>query len=656
MWKGCNNLKNFGFLKVAAASPRLKVGNPEYNRTEIVSLIKAAEENHAGLIAFPELCLTGYTCGDLFHQRRLLEGSLESLHRLLEETRDTKVIAVIGIPLLMKDSLYNCAIAVQSGSILGVVPKMSVPNYKEFYEKRWFTSGSAIAGQLEQLELLGQTVPFGRLIFDAPELHLRFGIEICEDLWTPIPPSSFMVLKGANVIVNPSASNELVTKSSYRRELIAQQSARGICAYLYASAGVHESTTDVVFSGDSSIYENGTCLSKSERFLRENSIIYSIIDLEKLESERQLNKSFSDSIIESFPTPHYLTVPLKSCCNPFIPGKDSFDRRMDRNPFVPSNPVTMNEHCEDIFQIQVAGLAKRFEHTGIKKAVIGISGGLDSTLAFLVLTKTFCLLGIPTENIHGITMPGFGTTGKTYENAMALMNAYGVTVAEIDIKPACLQHFSDIGHDACVHDLTYENTQARERTQVLMDYAAKIGGLVVGTGDLSELALGWCTYNGDHMSMYGVNCSVPKTLVQHLIRWFGTIAEGQAVSDTLAAILQTPISPELLPPDSNGEIKQITEDVIGPYELHDFFLFHFLRFGSNPSKILFLASIAFEGQYETDEIKKWLREFLRRFFSQQFKRSCLPDGPKVGSVSLSPRGDWRMPSDADASLWLSELE
>lgn len=465
-----------------------------------------------------------------------------------------------------------------------------------------------------------------------------------------------MVLKGANIIANLSASNELVAKSDYRKQLVSQQSARGVCAYLYSSSGVYESTTDLVFSGDSFICENGMILNSNTKFSRINQITYSDIDIDRLNSERQLDKSFSDSIDFSNTSVNHQYIPLKFPDEFYEIAKDNFDRKIDCSPFVPNNPLSKNERCEEIFSIQVAGLAKRMEHTNSKHAVIGVSGGLDSTLALLVIKEVFELLHIPSQNIIAITMPGFGTTDKTYDNAVKLMKTLNVTMKEVNIKDACLLHFKDLEHDANVHDLTYENTQARERTQILMDYAGKIGGFVIGTGDLSELALGWCTYNGDHMSMYGVNTSVPKTLVQHLIRWYMDTEGGENVRATLMDVLETPISPELLPPDKNGDIKQKTESVVGPYELNDFFLYNIIRFGTEPKKVLFLAELAFEGTYKKEEIKKWLILFYRRFFSQQFKRSCLPDGPKVGSVSLSPRGDWRMPSDADGSLWIQEIE
>jgi NAD+ synthase (glutamine-hydrolysing) len=654
--KGSFYMKNYGYIKAAVASPKLKVANPDYNSAEIFKLIEEANNRRSALIVFPELSITGYTCGDLFNQKSLLKGSLRALANLIENTSNMNILTLIGMPLYINDGLYNCAVAIQRGKIIGVVPKMFIPNYKEFYEKRWFTSGHEISKRLTQIKLLDSMVPFGNIIFKANNLDFSLGIEICEDVWTTIPPSSYMVLNGANLIANLSASNELVAKSDYRKQLVLQQSARGVCAYLYSSSGVHESTTDLVFSGDSFICENGAMLKSNKRFSRDSELVYSDIDIDRLNSERQLDKSFADSINITNSFLNYQYVDLQYENDFYEITKGNFDRKIDKNPFVPNNPSSKNERCEEIFSIQVAGLAKRMEHTNSKYAVIGISGGLDSTLALLVIKSVYDLLKIPSKNIIAITMPGFGTTDKTYDNAINLMKTLKVTIKEVNIKEACLLHFKDIDHDLQVHDITYENTQARERTQILMDYANKIGGLVIGTGDLSELALGWCTYNGDHMSMYAVNTSIPKTLVQHLIRWYMDTENGIEVKATLQEILDTPISPELLPPDKNGNIKQKTESVIGPYELHDFFLYHIVRFGTEPKKVLFLAEIAFESIYTRDEIKNWLTIFYKRFFTQQFKRSCIPDGPKVGSVSLSPRGDWRMPSDADGSLWIKELE
>lgn len=654
-------MNNYGFLKVAAASPRLKVANPSHNIMEIVKLVAEAERNNAAVVVFPELSVTGYTCGDLFHQQFLLDSALAALETLKEKTREIDIMCLVGLPLRVNGRLYNCAVALKQGKVLGVVPKMYLPNYSEFYEKRWFSSGLEVSRELKEIELLGEIVPFGHLIFRSRRPRFSLGIEICEDLWAPLPPSTFLTVKGAEIIANLSASTELVAKSDYRRQLISQQSARSICAYLFASAGVHESTTDVVFSGECLICENGNILAASKRFGRENAIIYSEIDLDIIRHDRQLNNSFADSMIEQEGADRfgyknvYNNVDF-SFDKPLGVSKDSLARKIIKNPFVPNDPATVAARCGEIFDIQVAGLAKRLEHTGSRHALVGVSGGLDSTLALLVAKKTADMLGMPAQQIIAVTMPGFGTTGETRNNAEALIKALGVTYREIDIKKACLQHFEDIGHEPGLYDVTYENVQARERMQILMDLANKLGGLVVGTGDLSELALGWATYNGDHMAMYSVNSGIPKTLVKFLVRWVADNILTGAARDTLYRIIDTPISPELLPPDRDGKIRQKTEETIGPYELHDFFLFYTLRYGMRPAKILFLAEKAYEGIYDQAAIKNWLNLFYRRFFLSQFKRSCLPDGPKVGSVNLSPRGDWRMPSDADPGVWMNELE
>lgn len=655
MKKEVNKMCSYGFVKVAVASPKIKVANPQYNIAQIYSLLAEAEKEQASVIVFPELSLTGYTCGDLFRQKLLQDETLRCLGKLLRDTANYQLVILVGLPLLVNGQLYNCAVALQKGRILGVVPKQYVPNYKEFYEKRWFTSGQKACQEVADIEILGQKVPYGNLLIHSPQLGFKLGVEICEDLWAPIPPSSYLALNGANLIANLSASNELVAKAEYRRQLIAQQSARCSCAYLYASAGVHESTTDLVFSGDCFICENGISLASSQRFNRDNQVVFAEIDLQLLEYERQMSNSFGDNAAgeKKQPQPQKIDVYYDHSYNPAV---QNFQRKVPPNPFVPADPLTIAERCAEIFNIQVAGLAKRLEHTGAKHAVIGVSGGLDSTLALLVITKTYDLLGLSRKNILAVTMPGFGTTDQTYHNALKLMRALGVSIREIEITKSCLQHFADIGHDPAVHDLTYENVQARERTQILMDLANKNQGLVIGTGDLSELALGWATYNGDHMSMYNVNGSIPKTLVKFLVQWVAdNVVEGE-VRQTLYRIINTPISPELLPPGNEGEILQKTEDLIGPYELHDFYLFYTLRYGMEPKKILFLVEVAYRHKYEQEELRKWLKLFYRRFFSNQFKRSCLPDGPKVGSVSLSPRGDWRMPSDADATAWLAQLE
>lgn len=648
-------MSSYGFVKVAAVSPRLRVADPGFNAGETEKMIKSATAAGAAVAVFPELGLTGYTCGDLFGQQLLLDKTVDCLGRLLENTRDTEILAVLGMPLAVGHKLYNCAVVIQRGRVLGVVPKVYPANYKEFYENRWFTSGHWISQNKTEVELMGSQVPFGELLFSCRQLKYTLGIEICEDLWTVIPPSSYMAMNGANLTANLSASNDLVSKADYRRQLVAQQSGRCISGYIYASAGVHESTTDLVFGGDCIIAENGGILATSARFNRESTVIYAEIDVERLATERQVNRTFAENYEIEGSRKTYIEVEV-AYNNLNTVDTGNFSRFIPRHPFIPANPITRNERCAEIFNIQVAGLAKRIEHTGLQHAVIGVSGGLDSTLALLVTAKTMDTLGISTRNIIAVTMPGFGTSETTFQNAMKLMQDLQVNIHEISIEAACRQHFADIGLAPGVHDITFENSQARERTQILMDLANKYHGLVVGTGDLSELALGWATYNGDHMSMYAVNCSIPKTLVKFLVRWIADNEVMDSTRETLYKILDTPISPELLPPDANGQIAQKTEDVVGPYELHDFFLYYAVRHGMPPRKILFLASVAFEGTYTPEVITKWLREFYRRFFNQQFKRSCLPDGPKVGTISLSPRGDWRMPSDAEARLWLAELD
>ncbi len=667
-------MMDYGFVRVAAAVPDLKVANCSYNADRIIEMIKEADASASQIVVFPELSLTGYTCGDLFQQNLLLTKSVEGLLRVAESTKALDITAVVGLPLHVNDQLFNCAAVLQKGKVLGIVPKIYIPGYREFYEERWFASGAQAADVTVRLiDIVSfldkdihfeKDIPFGSdLLFesDGPE-SVCFGIEICEDLWAPIPPSSYQAINGAVLLFNLSASNEIIGKSEYRRELVRLQSGKCSAGYIYASSGVDESTTDVVFGGHAMIAENGEMLSESERFLRKGYLIISEIDVQRLRNDRIKNTSF----MENIPERSFRKIPFSLCSLGFEENskeqakgggaQKKLHRPVDSHPFVPSDKAIRDIRCREIFDIQTAGLAKRLVHTGIKNAVLGISGGLDSTLALIVTVKTFDMLGIPRENITAVTMPGFGTTDATHEHAVRLIESFGAQLREIDIKTACLQHFADIGHDPDTHDVTYENVQARERTQILMDIANKQGGLVIGTGDLSELALGWCTYNGDHMSMYSVNCSIPKTLVMYLVRWAAdNLAEG-ATAELLLQIADTPITPELLPPDNNGGIKQKTEDIIGPYELHDFFLYHMLRYGAPPRKLLFLAKHAFGGKYEAEEIVAWLKLFCRRFFSQQFKRSCLPDGPKVGSVSLSPRVDWRMPSDADAGVWLKELE
>ena len=638
---------NYGFVKVAAAVPLVQVADCFYNIEKIEGLMRQASEKGVQIIAFPELSVTGYTCLDLFAQQTLLDGAEAALLQLVSNTADLDILTIVGVPLRTENRLINAAVVFQKGAIRGVVPKTYLPNYKEFQEQRWFTSATEL--RESTISIGKEEYPMGsHLLFRSG--RLTAGIEICEDLWVPVPPSSLLTMEGANIIFNLSASNELIGKHAYLRSLICQQSARCMAGYVYASSGFGESSTDLVFAGNGIIAENGNLLAESPRFTMEEQLVISEIDIETLQNDRQVNTSFMYGT-SGLPKEKAQVVDFQVR----IPDGFSLTRPVDPHPFTPSGEA-LKERCEEIFHIQVAGLAKRLVHAHAQTAVVGISGGLDSTLALLVTVMTFDALKMPRGQIIGITMPGFGTTDRTYTNACDLIRSLGVTLKEIPIKEACLQHFRDIDHDPSVHDVTYENSQARERTQLLMDVANQKNGLVIGTGDLSELALGWATYNGDHMSMYGVNGSIPKTLVKYLVEWVANHKGDDASRLTLLDIVDTPISPELIPADENGNIKQKTEDLVGPYELHDFFLYHFLRFGSHPSKIYFLAQKAFAGIYDNATVKKWLYTFFRRFFQQQFKRSCLPDGPKVGSVSLSPRGDWRMPSDAVSRLWLEEIE
>ena len=638
---------NYGFVKVAAAVPLVQVADCFYNIEKIEGLMRQASEKGVQIIAFPELSVTGYTCLDLFAQQTLLNGAEAALLQLVSNTADLDILTIVGVPLRTENRLINAAVVFQKGAIRGVVPKTYLPNYKEFQEQRWFTSATEL--RESTISIGKEEYPMGsHLLFRSG--RLTAGIEICEDLWVPVPPSSLLTMEGANIIFNLSASNELIGKHAYLRSLICQQSARCMAGYVYASSGFGESSTDLVFAGNGIIAENGNLLAESPRFMMEEQLVISEIDIDTLQNDRQVNTSFMYGT-SGLPKEKAQVVDFQVR----IPDGFSLTRPVDPHPFTPSGEA-LKERCEEIFHIQVAGLAKRLVHAHAQTAVVGISGGLDSTLALLVTVMTFDALKMPRGQIIGITMPGFGTTDRTYTNACDLIRSLGVTLKEIPIKEACLQHFRDIDHDPSVHDVTYENSQARERTQLLMDVANQKNGLVIGTGDLSELALGWATYNGDHMSMYGVNGSIPKTLVKYLVEWVANHKVDDASRLTLLDIVDTPISPELIPADENGNIKQKTEDLVGPYELHDFFLYHFLRFGSHPSKIYFLAQKAFAGIYDNATVKKWLYTFFRRFFQQQFKRSCLPDGPKVGSVSLSPRGDWRMPSDAVSRLWLEEIE
>lgn len=635
-----------GFINVAAAVPAVKVADTEYNVFEMEKIIAMAEGEGVEVLCFPELSLTGYSCQDLFHEQLLLSQAEEGLLTLIDFTRQLNVICIVGLPVQAGGLLLNCAAVLQAGTLLGLVPKTYLPNYNEFYEKRWFASAQDL--HPTEIYLAGSPIlltPESQVFQTAD--GVKFGVEICEDVWAPVPPSNNLTLAGADIVFNCSASNELTGKHRYLRNLLSQQSARTISGYVYASSGFGESTQDVVYGGNAMVFENGHLLAEGERFSLQPQLQTAQIDVERLRIDRMANTTFVNAQREG----KARIINCKVATN----AEFKLTRYVDPHPFTPRDEE-MAESCEEILNIQSAGLAKRLVHTHCQHVVIGISGGLDSTLALLVCVRTFDLLGYDRKGIVGVTMPGFGTTDRTHDNALSLMQALGISQQEISIAKAVVQHFEDIGHDSNVHDVTYENSQARERTQILMDLANKYGGMVVGTGDLSELALGWATYNGDHMSMYGVNAGVPKTLIQYLIRYISQLPKFEAERETLLDIIDTPISPELTPADEQGQIKQKTEDLVGPYELHDFFLYYFLRFGFRPSKIMMLAEHAFDGQYDHETIKKWLTTFCRRFFNQQFKRSCLPDGPKVGSVSLSPRGDWRMASDASSALWLKECD
>ena len=640
---------NFGFVKVAAAVPHVKVGDCKHNIEQIESQIIQANNQGVEIIVFPELSVTAYSCGDLFFQQILLDEAEMSLISLMNFTRSMNIIVVVGLPVAFRGGLMNCAAVLQKGKLLGLVPKTFIPNYKEFYERRWFTSAADV--QEGNVLICGQQVLVSaRLLFNTPSC--TFGIEICEDLWAPIPPSSALAMAGADLILNLSADTDNTGKYDYLRSLVCQQSARLIAGYVYVGCGFGESTQDVVFSGKTFIVENGKVLSEGPRHSLEEFMTVSEVDVEYLRTQRRSNTTFSANAALLGNMPIHVVETTGIMQEQAI----ELTRTINPHPFTPSEGDSRDERCEEIFSIQCDGLAKRIVHTNCETVVVGISGGLDSTLALLVCARTFDRLGKSRRGIIGITMPGFGTTDRTYTNAIRLMQQLGITIREISIREACLQHFKDIGHNPEIHDVTYENSQARERTQILMDAANQMNGLVIGTGDLSELALGWATYNGDHMSMYGVNASVPKTLVQHLVRWAANNIGDDMTRDTLLDIVDTPISPELIPADQDGNIQQKTEDLVGPYELHDFFLYHTIRNGFHPRKIFMLACRAFDGKYDEEVIKHWLTTFYRRFFAQQFKRSCLPDGPKVGSVALSPRGDWRMPSDASAEAWIEECK
>lgn len=641
---------NYGYITVASAIPSVRVADADYNIKQIESLIAQAEGKGAEIIVFPELSVTGYSCQDLFAQQTLLDQTEMKILQLLDFSRMLDIICIIGAPVCIGTALYNCAVVCQHGNILGIVPKRYLPNYGEFYEKRWFASADDLDCPIE-VRFAGNTITV------SPDIQLfqtcdgvKFGIELCEDVWAPVPPSNDIALAGADIVFNLSASDDLIGKNAYLKSLLSQQSARLICGYVYSSCGFGESTQDVVYGGNAYVYENGSLVAESTRFSLDEQLVVSQIDVEKLRTERRKNTSFVQASAKN-------ETPVTIISTDAVEPRDfALLRNVNPHPFIPTSG-DMFASCDEIFSIQVCGLAKRLVHTCSKRVVLGISGGLDSTLALLVCVKTFDKLDYDRKGIVGVTMPGFGTTDRTYNNAISLMQSLGITIREIPIAKSVTQHFEDIGHDINVHDVTYENGQARERTQILMDLSNKLGGLVIGTGDLSELALGWATYNGDHMSMYGVNASIPKTLIRYLVGHVANNSVDEQSRLTLLDIINTPISPELIPADEDGNISQKTEDLVGPYELHDFFLYHFLRFGFRPAKLFMLARHAFSVEtYDDDVIKHWLRTFIRRFFQQQFKRSCLPDGPKVGSVTLSPRGDWRMPTDAASTLWLTECD
>lgn len=634
--------KDYGYIRVAAASPRVYLADTERNKAEIIRIAEEAAKNEASVVVFPELCVTGYTCADLFSQRRLLEAAEKAVEDIAGAGLPSGLLIAMGAPVRHAGRLYNCAILIKGGKILGIVPKIYLPNHAEFYEARWFETGASID---KEIVYAGQTTRLStKQLFSVGKAIV--GVEICQDLWVPVPPCTYAALAGANLIINLSASNEALLKNDYRKQLVSSTSARLMAGYVYSSCGYGESTTDLVWGGSSLIYENGVLLAENERFLCTSSVIYADIDVERMDTVRAKTPNFRDALSR------------RADFYGIVNGGDAFPtdfgskllKKIDAHPFVPSGPE-LKERCKEILSIQVLGLCTRLEHIGCKKAVVGISGGLDSTLALLVSALAFDKLGLNRKGIIGITMPGFGTTSRTRGNAGELMEKLGVTSREISIVPSVTKHLDDIGHSLDNHDATYENAQARERTQILMDVAGQEGGIVVGTGDLSELALGWCTYNGDHMAMYGVNASVPKTLVRALVA-FAAAEHFDGAQDVLSDIIDTPISPELLPAAADGTILQVTEDVVGPYELHDFFLYNIMRWGFTPEKVKFLALKAFKGRYDAATVEKWLKTFCKRFFSQQFKRSCMPDGPKVGSVSLSPRGDWRMPSDACADIWI----
>lgn len=639
-------MKEFGFVRVGAIVPKLSLANPLKNALEIVEQVTKAYKKGVAIVTTPELSLTGYTCGDLFLQDALLNEAEEALEKLVEETKELNIITILGMPIRHDNQLFNCAVVIEKGKILGIVPKTALPNYSEFYEKRWFSSSKDL--KTYEIELLGQTVPISpNLLFqDTEKPKFTFGIEICEDLWTVTPPSDHHALAGATMIFNLSSSNEVVGKQEYRKNLVMMESAKTISAYIYCSSGMMESSSDLLFGGASMIYENGSFLAENKRFQLESNLITADVDVFKLASDRRKNKSYMNKTGD---------LEYKMIKVDVSDSIKELQREYREYPFVPTGEEERKKRCREILEIQSSALARRLLQLGNSKCVIGISGGLDSTLAFLVIVRAYEKLGRDPKDIIGITMPGFGTTGRTYKNAKALVKEYGATLKEISIKKAASFHMKEIGLDENDRSVTYENIQARERTQILMDVANMEHGIVIGTGDLSEIALGWCTYNGDHMSMYAINNSIPKTLVRYLVKWVADTNSGTR-KKILDDILDTPISPELLPPDEAGNILQKTESSIGPYVLHDFFLYHFLRYGTAPQKIYFLACHTFQNSFRKEEIKKWLQVFIKRFYTQQFKRNCMPDGVKVGSVSLSPRGDFRMPSDANYQNVLAELE
>ena len=642
---------NYNFIKVCAATPQVVVADCNYNTEQIISCLNEANHTETELIVFPELSITGYTCGDLFYQQVLLEGALRNLSKIIEHSKGMPMMICLGLPLKLDNKIFNCAVMIKEGIILGVVPKTYLPNYNENYEKRWFSSSTEALSST--IIICNQEVTFSsKMIFKATNHeYLSIAIEICEDGLGPIPMSAYHSLAGASIILNLAASNETARSKDQRLTKLKGLSISTMSSYVYASAGIGESSTDLVYPGHRLIYENGTLLNESQRFERGNNLTYSLIDTELIALERQKNNIFNSPLSGEEVLKSYTKVSFKHTNRSYI-----FDRTVDPYPFVPRKGEARDEHCLNIFTLQTVALSKRIAHVGAKKVVIGVSGGLDSTLALIVSVKAFERLGLDPAGIVGVTMPGFGTTDRTYQNAISLMKHLGITIREISIVDATLQHFKDIGHDPNLHDITYENSQARERTQLLMDIANQVNGLVIGTGDLSELALGWATYNGDHMSMYAVNAGVPKTLVRFLVEWAAYNGFEGNTKDILLDVFHTPVSPELLPPSKDGEIEQITEEIVGPYELHDFYLYYVLSYGFKPQKIALLAHSAFEGQYDYNTIIKWMKVFYRRFFTQQFKRSCLPDGPKVESVSLSPRGDWKMPSDASYNMWIMEIE